>query len=156
MNWDTIGAIGEIIGALAVVVSLVYLAAQIRTQNKEARAAAAHDIYEGFRDVMGTFADRDNAEVLARANEDVNSLSEVDRIILISCVQRLMRLWEEAYHQHRQGRLDDEIWQSMVDQYASFLANASGAHIWKIRKNYFTPGFREFVATVNITEHTYK
>lgn len=33
MNWDAIGTIGEIIGATAVVVSLVYLATQIRVQN---------------------------------------------------------------------------------------------------------------------------
>ena len=30
MNWDAIGAIGEIIGALAVFLTLVYLATQIR------------------------------------------------------------------------------------------------------------------------------
>ena len=33
MNWEAISAIGEIVGALAVVISLVYLAAQIRNQN---------------------------------------------------------------------------------------------------------------------------
>ena len=30
MNWDAIGAIGEIIGAIAVVSTLFYLAVQIR------------------------------------------------------------------------------------------------------------------------------
>ena len=30
MNWEAIGALGEMIGAVAVVVSLVYLAVQIR------------------------------------------------------------------------------------------------------------------------------
>jgi len=34
MNWDAIGAVGEIAGALAVVVSLVYLASQIRQSNR--------------------------------------------------------------------------------------------------------------------------
>lgn len=30
MNWEAVSAIGEIIGAIAVVISLVYVAAQIR------------------------------------------------------------------------------------------------------------------------------
>ena len=30
MNWDAIGAIGELLGAVAVVLTLGYLAAQIR------------------------------------------------------------------------------------------------------------------------------
>jgi len=34
MNWDAIGAIGEIIGALAVVVTLIYLAIQTRHNSK--------------------------------------------------------------------------------------------------------------------------
>ena len=37
MNWEAIGAIGEVIGALAVVASLIYLASQIRQNNKLAR-----------------------------------------------------------------------------------------------------------------------
>ncbi|NQV69442.1 MAG: hypothetical protein HQ498_05390 [Pseudohongiella sp.] len=34
MNWDAIGAVGEIAGAIAVVVSLIYLASQIRQSNR--------------------------------------------------------------------------------------------------------------------------
>ena len=34
MNWEAVGAIGEIVGAIAVVLSLVYLAAQIRQNTK--------------------------------------------------------------------------------------------------------------------------
>ena len=40
MNWDAIGAIGEIVGATAVVVSLIYLARQMRMSNKLARSEA--------------------------------------------------------------------------------------------------------------------
>jgi len=40
MNWDAIGAVGEIVGAAAVVVSLIYLARQMRMSNKLARAEA--------------------------------------------------------------------------------------------------------------------
>jgi hypothetical protein len=30
MNWDAIGAVGELIGAIAVLITLVYLAVQIK------------------------------------------------------------------------------------------------------------------------------
>ena len=49
MNWDAAGAIGEIVGALAVVMSLIYLASQIRIQNREAKISSVHDITEAFR-----------------------------------------------------------------------------------------------------------
>ncbi len=48
MNWDAIGAVGEIVGALAVVVSLVYLAIQVRRQNRESSMLAMHEISQAF------------------------------------------------------------------------------------------------------------
>ena len=39
MNWDAIGAVGEILGAAAVVLSLVYLATQIRQGTSATRTA---------------------------------------------------------------------------------------------------------------------
>ena len=59
MNWDAIGAVGEIVGALAVVLTLAYLALQVRTarkatidQNTLARAS-------GVREMMLTVVEND-------------------------------------------------------------------------------------------------
>ena len=43
MNWDAIGAVGEILGALAVFVTLIYLAIQTRDNVKVLRARAVWD-----------------------------------------------------------------------------------------------------------------
>ena len=40
MNWDAVGAIGEIIGAVAVIVTLIYLAVQIGDGARASRSAA--------------------------------------------------------------------------------------------------------------------
>jgi hypothetical protein len=40
MNWEAIGAFGEIIGALAVVATLFYLAVQVRETRKDAKLSA--------------------------------------------------------------------------------------------------------------------
>ena len=64
MNWNTIGAVGEIVGALVVVVSLVYLALQIRTQNTQSKLAPDHEISVGFRDATAKFANPDMSDIL--------------------------------------------------------------------------------------------
>ena len=51
MNWDLVAALGEIVGAIAVVVSLLYLAAQIKQSNRQsasdtAAVVAAHEIVQ--------------------------------------------------------------------------------------------------------------
>jgi len=42
MTWEALGAIGEIVGALAVLATLYYLAAQIKMQNRELEKSNEH------------------------------------------------------------------------------------------------------------------
>ena len=57
MNWDAIGAVGEIIGALAVVATLGYLALQVKTNtaavNQASRQATLSGRAEAGRWVAG-------------------------------------------------------------------------------------------------------
>jgi hypothetical protein len=81
MNWEAIGAVGETVGALAVLVTLVYLAMQIRQNTKSVQAAAvdsANSQVSKIREVI--FADADVANMYRRGNEDPASLSEDDTI----------------------------------------------------------------------------
>jgi hypothetical protein len=52
MNWDAIGAIGELVGAMAVVVTLGYLAVQIRYARSEARRALSQGRGEALRSLL--------------------------------------------------------------------------------------------------------
>ena len=44
VNWEAVSAIGEIVGAIAVVVTLAYLAVQIRQNTQVARSTARQAI----------------------------------------------------------------------------------------------------------------
>ena len=48
MNWEAIGAIGEITGALAVVVTLVYLSFQLRHNTYATRASTAQALEDSI------------------------------------------------------------------------------------------------------------
>ena len=52
MNWEMISVIGQMLGAIAVVVSLVYLAIQIRSQKQESRNAVINSLTTQFNDFM--------------------------------------------------------------------------------------------------------
>lgn len=56
INWDAIGAIGEIVGAAAVVFSLAYLARQMRMNNKLARSEAFRTPNAQLNSVNAAFA----------------------------------------------------------------------------------------------------
>lgn len=87
MNWEAIGAISETIGALAVVVSLVYLAFQIRQNTKQleqsertsiaASVSASATSYRENRQYI--YTSREVAEIQLRGLADPGSLDEVER-----------------------------------------------------------------------------
>ncbi|HEY3660195.1 MAG TPA: hypothetical protein VGK91_03090 [Candidatus Udaeobacter sp.] len=61
MNWEMISAIGQMLGAIGVIISIIYLAAQIRNQNKESQRAAMNIFTTHWSDVNRTLVG--NAEM---------------------------------------------------------------------------------------------
>ena len=57
MNWEAVGAVGESLGALGVIITLVYLASQIRTQNRESRIAAVNEWTNQWNQFLVSFAE---------------------------------------------------------------------------------------------------
>ena len=153
MNWDAIGAIGEIIGAGAVVASLVYLATQIRTQNRESRMSSMHLIAVGYRDGLARMAEGDMAELFAKANDDFESLTRPEMLRLIAGVSRTYRVWEEAYLLYESGFLEKRTWETMLRQFNGYNSVRPFYEVWAIRKQYFDNEFRIFVDSLDSVDY---
>ena len=156
MNWDAIGAVGEIIGAGAVVVSLLYLALQVKTQNRESRLAATHDIFEAWRTTAATYQVSENAELLIKALDNFDDMSDTERFRVIAIVTPTLRIWEEAYYQRLDGRLDDQIWESMSRFFADAMSTQSWQKVWALRGHVYSDKFREYVDTVELGSYRTK
>ncbi|HZE58277.1 MAG TPA: hypothetical protein VE031_10525, partial [Chthoniobacterales bacterium] len=61
MNWDAISAVSQLVGSIAVVVSVLYLAVQLRSSTRVARVAAMDAAAAALRDVTKPFME--NAEL---------------------------------------------------------------------------------------------
>ncbi len=79
MNWDAIGAIGEILAAIAVLVTLIYLAKQIRQNSQAVQVSALRDTTEQWNrwsEVLATSPEL--ADIVARGNKSYRQLPEVE------------------------------------------------------------------------------
>ena len=133
MNWEAIGAVGEIVGATAVVVTLIYLAVQVRhttratdtarraTQAASFQAASALD--QDFLLTLGK--DPVTAQLWNTYLTDPETLStEQKRQGLYLFISFLRRL-ENLYFQDRLGTLSEEGWQSRQGMFLS-IARSRG------------------------------
>jgi hypothetical protein len=81
MNWDTIGAIGEILGAGAVLITLVYLSLQIRHLKNQTASVTLDQIMASFNEYSGHIASSASlAELIANGRQSYHSLSAADKL----------------------------------------------------------------------------
>ena len=89
MAWDAIGAIGEIIGAIAVVATLAYLARQVKTQNTSTEVMMYDSVIESFSTPVAMIAENVEVARIWRVGlSEPNSLND-DEAAQFSAVFRL-------------------------------------------------------------------
>lgn len=96
MNWDAIGAIGEIAGSIAVVVTLVVLIRQVRAGTMATRAATLESVADRLQERIFQTKDEDYAGLIVRGQK-ASSLGEFNEIESYQ-----LRMWWESWFNHFQ------------------------------------------------------
>lgn len=122
MNWEAIGAIGEIVGALAVVVTLVYMVIQIR-QNTAAVATATYEsTMTGFNDINVVVAsDPELASLLDRGTQNPDELSAQEVTQFNFLLRCYANQWWKLLKLHERGSLSEDDWSVFAREAAQFL-----------------------------------
>jgi len=94
MNWDAIGAVGELLGSLAVFVTLGYLAVQVRHARAEASRALSQGRMESNRALL--FMDLDEQNLAARLKAET-ALEVAPPPIVALLMERASLTQEEAW-----------------------------------------------------------
>ena len=80
MNWEAIAAVGEVLGALGVLASLVYLASQIRDNTRSLQAASLQSILSAPREWF-FLPHAQNAEISDLFARGLNGLDNLDESV---------------------------------------------------------------------------
>lgn len=139
------GAVGEIISAIAVVISLLYLAVQIRNQNRESRLSTINNSLAEWNSLLSLVAD--NSELADIWNRGLKNeeLTETEEVRFRGFVNSYFRVVEGLYLQHLEGRLDNRVWQGIGTGTMEMLASAGLHRFWSHRKQWYSREFQEYV-----------
>ena len=111
MNWEAISAVSEIVGAVAVVISLIYVAAQIRQNTKMMRATAKQGLTEASQNLIYTAIDKSEEWVKLTTGDDASTREEDARMSLL--VRAMLRGFESQCYQYESGLLEDDEWRAL-------------------------------------------
>jgi hypothetical protein len=145
MNWEAIGTIAEIVGAAAVVVSLLYVAMQIRQNTRQIRVATHDGTSRDLRQLIREISTAGLTEVFVLGLEDPDSLDDRQKLDFAFLIYDLFKAFENVYYHYLHGTLGEDAWQGwrrFIEQYAT----APGARrYWHVRRDIFTTDFRDLI-----------
>ncbi|MFK7899095.1 MAG: hypothetical protein AB8G23_24940 [Myxococcota bacterium] len=153
MSWQDLGSIGELIGAIATVVTLIYLAIQIRintSQLKEnEKASQRHSLdqtVEAFSRYRHLVAQPGIAEQLELGLESYDDLDAAARVRFRAVVEEYFFVYTALLNRSRHGAYSfDTSSSSIALPLGTILERAGGQQWWADRSSVFP---HEFVQQV--------
>jgi len=142
MNWNAIATVAELLSAVGVIASLVYLAIQIRQNTKVARAETTKDLYLASRQAIMDIASND---ALAEIWADIREFDSTDDARRYAFYQSFFRLYELQFNLASQDLLDDSIARSYMLVIRMFVRTRHFAGYWRVARNEFNEHFVAYV-----------
>ena len=149
MNWTAIGATGELLGAIGVIASLLYLARQMRSAAADARRVAAQAVLAKLNaSYQGVSANHQLADVFSRGSANLSALSPEEATQFSALLLSFVRPYEELLYYKRVGAVEDWVWESVELVILPQMTTPGGLEWWAKRRSWFTSAFQAHVANV--------
>lgn len=148
------GALGEILGGIAVVASLVYLAMQIRqntrqiSHNIEATRIASleRNIETGNRLRELLIVNPDLAELFLRGMKDFGALEAAEKLRFEMLLRSIFSAFQGAYIRHLSVSADPDDFSGVARMVEAMLENPGARRCLSQAETDWRPEFRDFIA----------
>jgi hypothetical protein len=138
MNWEAIGAVAELAGAVAVIATLVYLSIQLRQNSKLLSASLATSNRESTNQLTGLLAtDREALGVFWAGVTGRDNLEELDRQHFDALISLYFEALLQSYQQDYVEGLARADW---------MLAQPGIIQFWQDYSILYDPGFKAYMS----------
>jgi hypothetical protein len=164
MTWEAVGVVAEVVGAVAVVISLIYLSIQVKSNTRALKASSSFETTHSWAafnemlvggmigdpafqaggdcrivEITATFYDPD-----ARPGD----LSRSDTVLVTMMHRALFQKLEGQYYQFKHGYLEPQIWITRRDWARALLELPLAREWWnqEVLASIFSP---EFVSVIS-------
>lgn len=148
MNWQVLATIAELLAAIGVIASLVYLASQVRDSAAQTKLMAVQSILTKMNSSFDRLAgDQLAADIWARGLKGMAELrTDAETVSFMAMLLGFFRTYEELYQHHRKGSIDDWAWSGLETGFRDIMATPGFQEWWRLRQGWFCRDFAAFVA----------
>ena len=131
MNWEAISSIGEIIGATGVIVTLIYLAIQVRANTAATQASSRLDVSRDYRQVASITQDLTNARAFRNGLRHYPNIDYDQRILFSGVIGNETVFFQGVFAQYETGQLEHETYEAYLAWLASLIITPGGSAWWE-------------------------
>ncbi len=130
MNWEAIGAVGEIIGAAAVVATLYYLARQTRHNVELEHTKQQRVLIDQFNDYVRNMTDPSNLAAVRKGFVSLSSLGADEQAAAWKNYAQWVNYYEQMIYSYDGGLVPEAVVEAIGKWVVAMLVTPGGAEYW--------------------------
>lgn len=149
MNLETLAQVGEFVGGISVIATLIYLAIQIRGNSRAVRSAGAQQTHDTLIQAYFQLASDTKLNRIVRlGTQDISTLNEDETGQFFAFWSGVLYLAQNWLYQRDKGALEDELVDTfLVGVAANFHAGGFQMY-WNERRFTFSTNLRDWVEKI--------
>ena len=146
MSLADLGNLGEFFGSIVVLISLVYLAFQVRANTKAVRASTFLGLTNGWVDYLRFTSEPELADLLVRSRLEPDKLTPAEFYRVWAVGRGTFRRFENDYFQFKSGTFDAGAWLGYRNSLREeILSSPTMRALWVLTREKFSPEFAALV-----------
>ncbi|MBD1930427.1 MULTISPECIES: hypothetical protein [Cyanophyceae] len=142
----SIGDVTDIVQTIAVVVSLIYVAIQVREGTRAAKGATYQSIITAFAEIESRISqDAEVAGLYGSGQANIDNLNETEKARFNELMYSLFNLYENLHYQYNNKLLEEELWAGWCQNMRDHLAQPGVAAWWKSKNYLYAKSFCKYV-----------
>ncbi len=130
MSWDAIGAIAELAGAVAVIISIIYLAAQVKQTRLHLESQAEDNIQSRAFEAYSPVYEGSNAQIFRRGLETPAELSADEAFVFKLLMDRQRGAFATIVRHMHTRSVAPELSRHFVANYRYLFLETNGGKAW--------------------------
>ncbi len=146
MSWEAISSIANLIGAAAIVVSLIYLTAQVRTGTHAIRTSTRDAAFQSLMEWnYYVMSDPDLAWIFQTGCRDFQAVDEKARARLVHVLYSFFKMFEKIYLHSLDGSVEQSVWIHNSPMLLAYASQPGARYYLSQRQKIFDPRFWMFL-----------
>ena len=145
MTLEQAAFLSQIVSAVAVIASLIFVGFQLRQNTKSIKAATSQSHSATYHQIISSLATNGELAHLWRVGlAGLEGCSDDDRVRFFAITSTLFRFYEASRIQWRHGQLDKEHWHTIEQQVISLRGQPGIETWWASRRYWHSEEFRHW------------